>query len=100
VADFGLEESKLLKAKENYHQVAVGAAPQFGGFTLLVCLEISAVKALKVEASTSNPAEKLLCKFVSENRQFMSIRMQAFLRGSIATTKLPGRELIRYPFPD
>jgi hypothetical protein len=61
-----------------------------GGFSLLVRLELSALRAMCTSAATTDPDEKLKCKLVVDGLRFTSIRMQSTIRGSNKLAKQLG----------
>ena len=61
-----------------------------GGFSLLVRLELSGLRAMCTSAATTDPDEKLKCKLVVDGLKYMSIRMQSTIRGSNKLAKQLG----------
>ena len=54
------------------------------GWSTLVCLEVSTLRAMLMNFSLIQPSERFFCKSIVELRSILSIRFQAAIEGSIS----------------
>ena len=88
--DFSAAHLQQTQAEKLSAPLSASGTVDHSGFSKLTRLELTCVKAMGTPLQSTSASDKLRCKVCIDALPYMSIRMQALVRGSSANAKSPG----------